>query len=236
MVDRAAHGALFLCVFAQLLHLPGGQLPALPDCHEVRAAFHTLHPGSKWVPETPVSGADLQVCQTKGPTCCSKKMEERYQVAARHNMESGLQAVSAQLKRLIIQNAAIFQEKKVGHPAVKRLNESMEELHSGGAGSEANKRKEKEEEEEEEDEVEEVEEEEHERSRSPSHREGSRPCLWIHHHQQHQFGVVRCGVVWCGGPPQRKGLKRAPGANSNNSVDASPRTAPGPVTVVPRVP
>ncbi|CAL8269621.1 unnamed protein product [Boreogadus saida] len=54
-------------------------------------------------------GADLQVCQTKGPTCCSKKMEERYLLAARHNMESGLQAVSSQLKRLIIQNAAIFQ-------------------------------------------------------------------------------------------------------------------------------
>ncbi|MEQ2193383.1 hypothetical protein XENOCAPTIV_020669, partial [Xenoophorus captivus] len=54
-------------------------------------------------------GADLQVCQTKGPTCCSKKMEERYQVAARSHMESGLQVVSAHLKRLIIQNAAIFQ-------------------------------------------------------------------------------------------------------------------------------
>lgn len=36
-------------------------------------------------------------------------MEERYLVAARSNMESGLQVVSAQLKRLIIQNAAIFQ-------------------------------------------------------------------------------------------------------------------------------
>lgn len=56
-------------------------------------------------------GADLQVCQTKGPTCCSKKMEERYQVAARSNMESGLQVVSAQLKRLIIGNAAMFQGK-----------------------------------------------------------------------------------------------------------------------------
>lgn len=40
-------------------------------------------------------------------------MEERYQVAARSNMESGLQVVSAQLKRLIIQNAAIFQGKTV---------------------------------------------------------------------------------------------------------------------------
>lgn len=40
-------------------------------------------------------------------------MEERYQVAARSNMETGLQAVSAQLKRLIIQNAAIFQGKQL---------------------------------------------------------------------------------------------------------------------------
>lgn len=39
-------------------------------------------------------------------------MEERYQVAARSNLESGLQVVSAQLKRLIIQNAAIFQGKQ----------------------------------------------------------------------------------------------------------------------------
>uniref|UniRef100_A0A3B4YL97 Glypican-3 n=1 Tax=Seriola lalandi dorsalis TaxID=1841481 RepID=A0A3B4YL97_SERLL len=95
----------FLCAFLQLFPLPGGQVP---NCQEVRTVFQSLHPGSKWVPETPVS-SDLQVCQTKGPTCCSKKMEERYQVAARSNMESGLQVVSAQLKRLIIQNAAIFQ-------------------------------------------------------------------------------------------------------------------------------
>ncbi|XP_042275832.1 glypican-3 isoform X1 [Thunnus albacares] len=107
MVGLSAHSALFLCAFLQLFSLPGGQVP---NCQEVRTVFQSLHPGSKWVPETPVSGADLQVCQTKGPSCCSKKMEERYQVAARSNMESGLQVVSGQLKRLIIQNAAIFQE------------------------------------------------------------------------------------------------------------------------------
>lgn len=73
-------------------------LQLLPSAHPVSA-------GS-------LPGADLQVCQTKGPTCCSKKMEERYQVAARSNMESGLQVVSAHLKRLIIQNAAIFQGKQ----------------------------------------------------------------------------------------------------------------------------
>ncbi|KAK9517722.1 hypothetical protein VZT92_023068 [Zoarces viviparus] len=109
MLAPSVRGALFLCAFLQLFPLPGGQVPT---CQEVRTVFQSLHPGSKWVPETPVSGADLQVCQTKGPTCCSKKMEERYQVAARSNLESGLQVVSAQLKRLIIQNAAIFQGKQ----------------------------------------------------------------------------------------------------------------------------
>ncbi|KAM3867036.1 glypican-3 [Diretmus argenteus] len=109
MVGPSVRGALFLCAFLQLFSLPGGQVPA-PNCQEVRTVFQSQHPGSKWVPETPVSGADLQVCQAKGQTCCSRKMEERYQVAARNNMESGLQVVSAQLKHLIIQNAAIFQE------------------------------------------------------------------------------------------------------------------------------
>jgi hypothetical protein len=45
-------------------------------------------------------------------------MEERYLLAARHNMESGLQAVSSQLKRLIIQNAAIFQGKEIHVPQI----------------------------------------------------------------------------------------------------------------------
>lgn len=70
-----------------------------------------------FLPST-LPGSDLQVCQTKGLTCCSKKMEERYLVAARGNMESGLQVVSAQLKRLIIQNAAIFQGRQAAAAAV----------------------------------------------------------------------------------------------------------------------
>ncbi|XP_063288112.1 glypican-3 [Pelobates fuscus] len=80
------------------------------NCKEVRASFHSLQPGVRWVPESPVSGADLQVCVTKTSTCCSKKMEDRYQVASRLNMEQLLQSASAKLKSLIIQNAAIFQE------------------------------------------------------------------------------------------------------------------------------
>ncbi|KAJ8015104.1 hypothetical protein DPEC_G00022670 [Dallia pectoralis] len=69
------------------------------------------------------SGADLQVCQPKGLTCCSRRMEERYQLAARQNMESGLQTASAQLKLLIIQNSALFQVSTLIiaplHPSVK---------------------------------------------------------------------------------------------------------------------
>lgn len=86
---HAEHAAESFCFWKSVA------LQLLPSAYPVSADF--------------LPGADLQVCQTKGPTCCSKKMEERYQVAARSNMESGLQAVSAQLKRLIIQNAAIFQ-------------------------------------------------------------------------------------------------------------------------------
>ncbi|KAM4695620.1 glypican-3 [Rhinophrynus dorsalis] len=80
------------------------------NCKEVRASFYTLQPGVRWVPEAPVPGSDLQVCVTKTSTCCSRKMEERYQVASRLHMEQLLQSASAKLKFLIIQNAAIFQE------------------------------------------------------------------------------------------------------------------------------
>ncbi|XP_029462527.1 glypican-3 isoform X2 [Rhinatrema bivittatum] len=81
-----------------------------PTCQQVRASFHALQPGLKWVPETPVPGSDLQVCVPKSPTCCSKKMEEKYQVTARINMEQLLQSASLELKFMIIQNAAVFQE------------------------------------------------------------------------------------------------------------------------------
>ncbi|XP_066505807.1 glypican-3 isoform X2 [Hoplias malabaricus] len=89
-----------------------GTVPGSPllHCHEVRSSFQSLHPGMKWAPETPVSGSELQVCLPKGLTCCSRKMEERYLVSAKHIMESGLQVNSARLKFLIIQNAALFQE------------------------------------------------------------------------------------------------------------------------------
>ncbi|XP_058252197.1 glypican-3 isoform X2 [Hemibagrus wyckioides] len=100
-------GSLVLCALFLPLSEPSGQLL---KCHEVRSSFQFLYPGTKWAPETPVSGSDLQVCQSKGLTCCSRKMEERYLLTAKQNLESNLQASSAHLKLLIIQNAALFQE------------------------------------------------------------------------------------------------------------------------------
>ncbi|XP_036405042.1 glypican-3 [Megalops cyprinoides] len=107
MEGACVPGALLLCVLLLPLAHPSDQVP---DCQVVRSSFQSLSPGVKWTPDSPVLGVDLQVCQPKGLTCCSRKMEERYQAAARQSMESRLQTSSAQLKLLIIQNAAVFQE------------------------------------------------------------------------------------------------------------------------------
>ncbi|XP_051506256.1 glypican-3 [Myxocyprinus asiaticus] len=107
MTGLKLKGALILCVLLLPSSQPNSQVL---DCREVRSSFQFLYPGMKWTPENPVSGSDLQVCQPKGLTCCSRKMEERYLLVAKQNMESSLQATSAQLKVLIIQNAALFQE------------------------------------------------------------------------------------------------------------------------------
>eukprot|EP00076_Gallus_gallus_P036988 XP_025002526.1 glypican-5 isoform X5 [Gallus gallus] len=56
------------------------------------------------------NGVDLQVCTSKNPTCCTKKMEERYQTAAKQDIQQVLQTSSATLKFLISHNAAAFQE------------------------------------------------------------------------------------------------------------------------------
>nr|XP_056715187.1 glypican-3 [Euleptes europaea] len=79
-------------------------------CQRVRATFPAVQHGAKWLPESPGAGLDLQVCVPKVPTCCSRKIEEKYQAMARSNMEQLLQSASMELKFFIIQNAAVFQE------------------------------------------------------------------------------------------------------------------------------
>uniref|UniRef100_A0A673JSH7 Glypican-3 n=1 Tax=Sinocyclocheilus rhinocerous TaxID=307959 RepID=A0A673JSH7_9TELE len=132
------NGALILCVLMLPFSRPNSQVL---DCREVRSSFQFLYPGMKWTPETPVSGSDLQVCQPKGLTCCSRKMEERYLLIAKQNMESSLQATSAQLKVLIIQNAALFQEAfdmvlRLGrNSTLTLLREEFPNLGAGASGA-----------------------------------------------------------------------------------------------------
>ncbi|XP_078402056.1 glypican-5-like isoform X1 [Cetorhinus maximus] len=99
------------CVSVAVLLLLLGSLEAEPNCEEVKKVFQLRQIGpSKWLPETPRPGSDLQVCSSKDPTCCTRKMEERYQAAARQDIQNLLQTSSSTLKFLISRNAAAFQE------------------------------------------------------------------------------------------------------------------------------
>ncbi|XP_054851810.1 glypican-3 [Eublepharis macularius] len=104
----AGRAALRLCALLSVAVLLSVRSESA--CQRVRAAFQAVQPGAKWMPESPGAGLDLQVCVPKVPTCCSRKMEEKYQAMARSSMEQLLQSASMELKFLIIQNAAVFQE------------------------------------------------------------------------------------------------------------------------------
>ncbi|XP_007958873.3 glypican-5 [Chlorocebus sabaeus] len=80
-------------------------------CEEVRKLFQWRLLGAvRGLPDSPRAGPDLQVCISKKPTCCTRKMEERYQIAAHQDMQQFLQTSSSALKFLISRNAAAFQE------------------------------------------------------------------------------------------------------------------------------
>ncbi|XP_051016915.1 glypican-5-like [Acomys russatus] len=80
------------------------------SCEEVRKLFQWRLGGAvKGLPDAPRAGPELQVCVSKNPTCCTRKMEERYQIAARQDLQQVLQTSSSTLKLLISRNAAAFQ-------------------------------------------------------------------------------------------------------------------------------
>ncbi|XP_029974515.1 glypican-5a [Salarias fasciatus] len=80
-------------------------------CDEVRKVFQLRQIGpNQLLPLSPRPGSDLQVCTSKNLTCCTKKMEERYQLAARRDIQNILQTSSSSLKFLISRNVAAFQE------------------------------------------------------------------------------------------------------------------------------
>lgn len=92
-----------------------GQTPEMPSVCPNSNCSHShawsWFPLLMWIVDFSCAspGTDLQVCIPKGSTCCSRKMEEKYQAAARLNMEQLLQSASMELKFLVIQNAAVFQ-------------------------------------------------------------------------------------------------------------------------------
>ncbi|KAJ0002307.1 hypothetical protein NQD34_002103 [Periophthalmus magnuspinnatus] len=99
---------LRLCVWACFYAVALGN----PNkCDEVRKVFQLRQIGpSQLLPLNPRPGSDLQVCSSKNLTCCTKKMEERYQMAAKRDVQNLLQMSSSSLKFLISRNVAAFQE------------------------------------------------------------------------------------------------------------------------------
>ncbi|KAK1168723.1 glypican-5b [Acipenser oxyrinchus oxyrinchus] len=95
-----------------LLLLSAGELClGSPSCQEVRTAFQLRQIGPlKWVPDVPGTDEELQVCQHRGPTCCTRKMEESYQVAVRRETLQTIQSYSFELKFLLVGHATSFQD------------------------------------------------------------------------------------------------------------------------------
>ncbi|XP_058897758.1 glypican-5 [Kogia breviceps] len=100
------------CRCLLLLALVGStRSEGLQSCEEVRKLFQWRLVGPvKGLQDSPRAGPDLQVCIAKNPACCTRKMEESYQIAARQDMQQVLQTSSSTLKFLISRNTAAFQE------------------------------------------------------------------------------------------------------------------------------
>ncbi|XP_069473966.1 glypican-5-like isoform X2 [Ambystoma mexicanum] len=102
-----ASGAPLLLV----LLLPRVDGAKSPSCHEVRTAFQIRQIGPlKLVPEVPAADSELQICQLRAPTCCTRKMEENYQVAVRRELVQSVQSLNFELKFMIVGHITDFQE------------------------------------------------------------------------------------------------------------------------------
>lgn len=81
-----------------------------PSCHEVRAAFQLQQVGrGRLVPEVPIEESDLQICEPKAPTCCTRKMEESYQTFVKRKLVQNIEALNFELKFMIVAHASAFQ-------------------------------------------------------------------------------------------------------------------------------
>ncbi|XP_078120356.1 glypican-5 isoform X2 [Sander vitreus] len=81
------------------------------SCHEVRTAFQLRQVGPLHrVPETPGTDVDLLVCKHPGPSCCTRKMEESYQLAVKRETLHNIQSYSYELEHLISGHSDAFQD------------------------------------------------------------------------------------------------------------------------------
>nr|XP_020451559.1 glypican-5-like isoform X2 [Monopterus albus] len=81
------------------------------SCHEVRTAFQLRQVGPLHrVPETPGTDVDLLVCKHEGPSCCTRKMEESYQLAVKRETLQNIRTYSFELEHLISRHSDAFQD------------------------------------------------------------------------------------------------------------------------------
>ncbi|XP_034038687.1 LOW QUALITY PROTEIN: glypican-5-like [Thalassophryne amazonica] len=81
------------------------------SCHEVRAAFQLRQVGPLHrVPETPDTDVDLLICKHQGPSCCTRKMEESYQLAVKRETLYNIQSYSYELEHVISGHSDAFQD------------------------------------------------------------------------------------------------------------------------------
>ncbi|XP_047446194.1 glypican-5 isoform X2 [Mugil cephalus] len=81
------------------------------SCHEVRTAFQVRQVGPlQRVPETPGTDVDLLICKHQGPSCCTRKMEESYQLAVKRETLHNIQSYSYELEHLISGHSDAFHD------------------------------------------------------------------------------------------------------------------------------
>ncbi|KAM8839523.1 glypican-5-like isoform 1-T1 [Synchiropus picturatus] len=81
------------------------------SCHEVRTAFQLRQVGPLHrVPETPGTDVDLLVCKHQGPSCCTRKMEESYQLAVKRETVHNIHSYSYELEHLLSGHSDAFHD------------------------------------------------------------------------------------------------------------------------------
>ncbi|RVE61663.1 hypothetical protein OJAV_G00174620 [Oryzias javanicus] len=81
------------------------------SCQEVRTVFQLRQVGPlNRVPETPGTDVDLLICKHKGPSCCTRRTEESYQVAVKRETLQNVQSYSYESKHLFSTHASAFQD------------------------------------------------------------------------------------------------------------------------------